>query len=94
MDAILDKIAANGPWGLVCALLVLAYWKLDRDSREREKQLIAALTAEKDARIADAKGYNDLSLRLQEKMTNAVQQLAEIYRSLPALPRLGPRAES
>lgn len=91
MEAILDKIASNGPWGLVCALLVLAYWKLDRDSRDREAKLLAALMAEKDGRYADNKAGTDVLLRLQEKVTTAIQQITEIYRLLPPAP--GPRGE-
>lgn len=81
MDNILAQMAQHGPWGLVCVLLIMAYARLER----REKQLIAALSAEKDARIADAKAYTELALRLQDKVTTTVQQITEIYRQLPAL---------
>lgn len=89
MEAFLGELAKQGPIAVMLVIMVLAYAKKDRDAAKREKELIAALTAEKDARIADSKAGNEVALRLQAQVIQAVQQISEIYRSLPALDRRG-----
>lgn len=59
--------------------------ELHKTHAEAIEEAHKALAAEKDARINDAKGYGELSLRLQAQVIDSVQKLAEIYKFLPAM---------
>lgn len=71
MEALLTAIAAHGLPGIVIAVLV--YWL-----REKDKEL----KAERDARIADAKGYTDLALKLQSEVIAAVHKLTSVFEEM------------
>lgn len=67
-SALLTSLASHGLLGLVCAVLLWALWNKDKD-----------LTAERLARIQDAKGYTDLALNLQKQVLSSVEKLSDIF---------------
>ena len=64
-------IASQGLLGIMLVVVAWVAWSKDRE-----------LKAEREARIADAKGYNDLALGLQAKVIDAVNKLSEILDEL------------
>lgn len=71
MEAFLTAIASHGLPGL--AIAVLIYWL-----REKDKEL----TAERNARIADAKAYTDMALKLQSEVIAAVHKLTSVFEEM------------
>jgi hypothetical protein len=67
-------IASHGVLGAVCIIALYVAWSKDRE-----------LKVERDARIADAKGYNDLSLKLQAQVIEAVNKVAGILEEMKNL---------
>jgi hypothetical protein len=65
--AIVGQIASQGLLGVLLVVTGLAYWNKDK-----------ALTDERNARIADAKAYNDLALKLQAQVIDSVNKVSEI----------------
>lgn len=65
-NLILEKLAEHGP---ILALAVWGLWVKDRQ-----------LNREKDARVADAKAYTEMALKLQSSVTDSVHKVAEIIR--------------
>lgn len=61
------QIASQGLLGVMLIIVSWVAWKKDQ-----------ALEEERDARIADAKNYNELSLKLQAQVLDAVNKLADI----------------
>lgn len=70
-DTILNSLASHGVLGLFCAAAVWWAWQKDRE-----------LTAERAARIADAKAGTEVALRLQKEVNDAVDKLADILREV------------
>lgn len=58
---------AQGPLGIVLVVTGWVAWSKDKE-----------LKSERDARIADAKEYNKLSLDLQAQVMGAVDKLSDI----------------
>ncbi len=77
MEAFLTAIAAHGLPGIVIAVLI--YWL-----REKDKEL----AEERKARIADAKGYTDMALKLQSEVIAAVHKLTDVFEDMKRL--IGP----
>lgn len=68
-NAIEALLLAQGPLGIACLVLGYVAWKKDKD-----------LIEEKNARIADAKGYNDLALKLKQEAIDSVNKLYLIFK--------------
>lgn len=66
-SSLVTTIASQGLLGV--ALIFVSLFALSKDKQLKE---------ERDARIADAKGYNELALKLQGQVIDAVNKLAEI----------------
>lgn len=62
---IITAIASNGLLGAMLVIVGWFAWSKDRE-----------LKAEREARIADAKNYTDLALKLQAQVIEAVHKLA------------------
>jgi len=77
MDSILQTLVGSGPLGLVVALLILFIRQLANRLDKAQNDLVA----EKEARVADAKGYTAMALDLQGKLLAAVDKLAEVSRN-------------
>lgn len=60
-------IASQGVMGAMLVVVGLYAWTKDRQLQD-----------ERDARITDAKNYNDLALKLQAQVLDAVNKLADI----------------
>ncbi len=71
METLGTALAAYGLPGIVIGVLI--YWL-----REKDKEL----TAERIARIADAKGYTDLALKLQSEVIAAVHKLTAVFEEI------------
>ena len=65
------QIASTGVVGVLLVVVLLAYRQKDRELKEEQQ-----------ARIADAKSYLDLAMKLQEQVIIAVQKLSEIVEYL------------
>jgi hypothetical protein len=79
--AIATQIASHGLLGVLLVAVAWAYWNKDRE-----------LKTERDARISDAKAYNDLALKLQAQVIDSVNKLAETFdemKKLMSQPRTG-----
>lgn len=72
--AIAAQIASHGLLGALLVAVTWAYWNKDRE-----------LKNERDARIADAKGYNDLALKLQAQVIDSVNKVSEILDEMKRL---------
>lgn len=70
-------IASQGLLGVLLVVVGLVAWSKDKE-----------LKAEREARIADAKSYTELALKLQEKVTDTVNKLADIFDEMKKL--MGP----
>jgi hypothetical protein len=79
--AIVAALLSHGVPGAV--ILVLGWWIYRKD---------AELAAERKARVEDAKAYNDLALKLQGQVIEAVNKLATVFDEIKKLvPRGGYR---
>lgn len=67
MDVLLDGLSRYGLPGIVLAIFIGLYVKKDRELR-----------LERDARITDVKSYNDLTLKLQSQVIDAINKLSSI----------------
>jgi hypothetical protein len=67
-------IASHGLLGVMLVIVGWVAWIKDRELR-----------AEREARIADAKGYTDLALKLQAEVIDAVNKLADILEEMKKL---------
>ena len=85
MDALLTALAGYGAPGLVIAALLL--WlkrlqdRIDEEHRARledAKNYSKALQDAADERLADAKGYTDSALKLQEAVHASIDKLSEL----------------
>ena len=70
------SVASQGLLGIMLVVVGWVAWVKDRE-----------LKVEREARIADAKGYTELALKLQEKVIDAVNKLAEILEEMRKVPR-------
>lgn len=87
MPSLLSSIlAAYGPAGAAIVLLILALIYKDRAWMLERKALEAQLTAEKDARIADAKAYTDMALNLQKQVIDSVGKVGMILEEVRKQP--------
>jgi hypothetical protein len=71
MDVVVETLARFGLPGAICGVLVWLYWQKDQE-----------LKRERDARIADAKAFNELALSLQAKALDTVSKLKELFDEL------------
>lgn len=78
-STIATSIASHGLLGV---LLIVAGWVAWTKDRE--------LKAERDARIADAKNYTELALKLQGQVIGSVNKLSEILEEMRKLMTAGP----
>jgi lipopolysaccharide biosynthesis regulator YciM len=67
-EPITQALLAHGVLGVVVAALGWYVYRKD-----------AELTAERAARIEDAKAYNELSLKLQGQILEAVNKLSDVF---------------
>lgn len=73
MDGLVQHLANYGLPGVVVAIVLVLYVRKDQE-----------LSAEKNYRIADAKAYTDMALKLQEKVTDAIDKLKAIFEATKA----------
>lgn len=66
-DTIIESIASHGGLGIVCAILLWAFFQKDKE-----------LTAERMARIEDAKAGTKTALEIQSKVIEAVNKVGEL----------------
>ena len=66
--SLIGILAQHGLPGVIIALLVLWVYMKDKE-----------LKAERDARIADAKTFTDLALKLQENAISSVNKLTDVF---------------
>ncbi len=78
---LVTTIASQGLLGIMLVLVGLVAWRKDK-----------ALEAERAARIEDAKNYNDLALKLQAQVIDAVNKLADILEEMKKLMTPGPQS--
>lgn len=69
--SLVGALASHGILGLLCAVLLFMLWKRDGE-----------LTAERAARIADAKAGLELALRIQQSTTDTVSRLSLLFEEL------------
>jgi hypothetical protein len=74
--AVLTALATHGLPGALIAALLAWLWFKDRE-----------LSRERDARVADARYYNDLSLKLQERSITVAENLTKAFNDLRSWPR-------
>lgn len=72
--SLLSLAAQHGLPGITIGLL--AYWVWTKDKE---------ITKERDARIADAKAYTEMALKLQAQAISAVDKLTDIFEELKKL---------
>lgn len=83
VPSLIAEIAtAFGPIGVVVCLLIYALIYKDREGTRDRKELEKLLLAEKDARIADAKGFTEVVTKLQSQVIDAVSKLSLILDEL------------
>lgn len=66
-SSIASGLAAQGPLGIALVVTGWVAWSKDRE-----------LKAEREARITDAKNYNELALKLQAQVLDAVDKVGDI----------------
>jgi hypothetical protein len=66
-STLVTNIASQGLLGVMLVVVGWVAWSKDRE-----------LKTEREARIADAKNYTDLALKLQAQVIEAVHKLADI----------------
>jgi hypothetical protein len=71
---LISTIASHGLPGVLLVIVGWFAWSKDRE-----------LQAERTARIADAKNYTDLALKLQAEVIDAVNKLADILEEMKKL---------
>lgn len=71
MDLLVEALTRFGLPGVIIAAFFVLYVKKDRE-----------LKAECAARVADAKGYNDLAMDLQAKVLDSIAKLKEVLDEL------------
>jgi len=71
---LVTTIASHGLLGVMLVIVGWFAWHKDRE-----------LQAERTARIADAKGYTELALKLQAEVIGAVNKLADILEEMKKL---------
>ena len=68
---LLAKLASQGILGIMLVIVGWFAWSKDRE-----------LKVEREARIADAKDYTELALKLQSQVIEAVNKLSEILNEM------------
>lgn len=68
LSPFVTAIASNGLLGVMLVVVGWVAWSKDRE-----------LKAEREARIADAKNYTDLALKLQAQVIEGVHKLSDIF---------------
>lgn len=83
MDPLIAALLEHGvtPATLVGLFLVL-YLRKDADLKKERAASDAELKGERDARIRDAKDFNELALKLQGQALDSVQKLKEVLDEL------------
>ena len=66
--SLVGSLAQHGLPGIIIGLLVLWVYFKDKE-----------LKAERDARIADAKAFTELALKLQEHAISSVNKLSDVF---------------
>lgn len=66
-ESLIANIASHGGMGLVCAILLWTLFQKDKD-----------LTAERVARVEDAKAGTKTALEIQSKVMEAVNKVSEL----------------
>ena len=74
LTPVVEMLASHGPLGAMIVVLGWVAWRKD-----------LALQAERDARIADAKSYTELALKLQAQVIDAVNRLSNILEEMKKL---------
>jgi hypothetical protein len=64
-------IASQGLLGVMLVIVAYVAWRKDKDLQE-----------ERDERIADAKSYNELALKLQAQVIESVNKLGDILEQM------------
>ena len=72
--SLIGALAQSGPLGIIIGLLV--YWVYLKDKQ---------LAAERDARVADAKAFTDLALKLQSDAISSVNKLSDVFEEIQKL---------
>lgn len=75
MDVVIEALTRYGLPGAVVALFAVLYVLKDRE-----------LKAERDARIGDAKNFNELSMKLQAQVIDTVNTLRTVFDEVRRLP--------
>jgi hypothetical protein len=73
-STLVSTIASHGLLGVLLVVVGWVAWSKDRE-----------LKAEREARIADAKSYTELALKLQSQVIDAVNKLADIFDEMKKL---------
>jgi hypothetical protein len=73
---LVTSIASHGLLGIMLVVVGWVAWSKDRE-----------LQAEREARVADAKSYTELALKLQAQVIDAVHRLADILDEMKKLGR-------
>ena len=71
LSPLVPVIASQGLLGVMLIIVGVVAWSKDKE-----------LKAEREARIADAKSYTDLALKLQAQVIDAVNKLADILEEM------------
>ena len=71
MDPLVTSIASHGLLGVVAAIALYVARSKDIELKE-----------EREARIADAKGYTDLALKLQAQVIDTANKLADTFEEM------------
>ena len=69
--SIIGALLSHGLPGVIIALLAVWLYMKDRE-----------LKLERDARIADAKNYTEMALKLQQQAIDAVNKLSDVFEEL------------
>ena len=75
MDVVIEALTRYGLPGAIVALFAVLYVLKDRE-----------LKAERDARIGDARNFNELSMKLQAQVIEAVNNLRLVLDEVRRLP--------
>jgi len=87
VEEALKLLAGHGPLGIVCAIMIYAYWRKERTCAEREKELldraakrehelVEAVARVQADRIADAKASAEVHLEITRAGIESENQLS------------------
>lgn len=84
------SIASQGLLGILLVVVGWVAWRKDQDLKAERDVSDKALAEERKARVEDAKGYADLTLKLQAQVIDAIHKLSDI---LDEMKRIMPRGD-